>query len=194
MKVKKICRICKIERFQTPVVNGISFHAKGIFTQIGVQSILLSGGGTPQLGGTFEIPINLNNSNCSFSLNVEYKRIDTSMYYYFEAGNQKFSGCLDSAQNGFLTTAVGKVNTLSFGSVLTMSTDTNEDFAGGMDFSTKQNLIYYTSNNLSSFKINLINYAYNNRLISDEFNGPVIDSSGKTLNITKGIFKTYLSH
>lgn len=203
---------------QTQTVNGMSFAAKGLFKSVGIQTINLHGTGTPKRGGAFMFPVIINNSSCTFSVVVGYRSADTTMYYRFVADGKIFSGYLDSAYLGHQKLATDDLYTLSAGTLLSAATDTiftlnisrvnnyistgtyhsalfgSEDFAGGIDFSTRSSFLYSSSRYLPSFKINLTNYNTNSRLIKGDFYGPAINPQGQTVNITNGEFKTFLAH
>ena len=203
--------------FQTPVINGISFSASGVLTHKGTQTITMIAQGTPTIGGKFEYPIIALNSSCSFFINTSYKSINPSMYYSFIVEGKHYFGYLDSALLGNIVTPTGIVNTLSLGTIVTLSTDTilnltlsriknnitsgiyhsaiisNEDYAGGINFSNSRSSIYYSSNNLPAFQVNLLIFGKPGQLIKGELNGPVINDKGEVAQMTNGIFQTFLS-
>ncbi len=55
----------------TSVVNGITFSGSGTFTGTGLQSIILTGSGTPINNGPVTIPLTAGSSSCSFVVDVE---------------------------------------------------------------------------------------------------------------------------
>jgi hypothetical protein len=54
----------------TTATNGITFTGSGVFSSTGVQSVVLIGHGTPTTAGSFDIPITVGSSSCSFSIEV----------------------------------------------------------------------------------------------------------------------------
>jgi hypothetical protein len=54
----------------TTATNGITFSGSGVFSSTGVQSVVLIGHGTPTVAGSFDIPITVGSSSCSFSIEV----------------------------------------------------------------------------------------------------------------------------
>lgn len=62
----------------TDTVNGISYHAAGIFSAIGSQQVTLTASGTPQQAGTSTFHINNAATACSISVQVENAVIATN--------------------------------------------------------------------------------------------------------------------
>ena len=140
------------------------------------------------------------------------------MHYSFEVEGKHYAGYLDSAYSDNLITPIGLVNVLSFATLITGFTDTlidislsrinmdissgvyhpaiisNEDYAGGMDFSTSQSFIYHSVNDLPAFQINLLTYTNPGELVDGEFQGPVVSDKGQVVQLINGTFQTYLSH
>ncbi len=54
----------------TTAVDGITYTASGTFSSTGAQSIDLLASGTPTASGSFNVPISVGSSNCSFQLTV----------------------------------------------------------------------------------------------------------------------------
>lgn len=204
--------------FQTSIINGISFSASGVFTSKGVQDVSMTGEGTPLTGGNFVFPINAPSSACIFFIKTDYKIADPSMYYSFDAEGRHYSGYLDSALLGRIVTPTGTVNILSFGTIATVSADSiititlsridsgirtgtyhsaiisNEDYAGGMDFSYNSAIIYFASNDLPTYQTELNNYSTSGMLVKGKFYGPAKNNKGQIVTIENGIFETYLAH
>jgi len=61
----------------TIVTGGMAFAGEGNFTTTGIQTIELTGGGTPAAAGITNIPISVNGTNCSFPVEVIDKAIFT---------------------------------------------------------------------------------------------------------------------
>ncbi len=53
----------------TNTVNGVSFSNTGTFTSVGVQTVTLTGSGTPTNSGNSDFAVTYGNSRCSFSIN-----------------------------------------------------------------------------------------------------------------------------
>ncbi len=53
-----------------PSTNGISFIKEGVFTNLGLQSVTLSGTGTPNTVGANNLNASTNSSTCTFTLTV----------------------------------------------------------------------------------------------------------------------------
>lgn len=53
----------------TNSVNGINFFKAGSFTTAGVQNVILTGSGTPQIAGLQNFIVTYGNSNCTFQVN-----------------------------------------------------------------------------------------------------------------------------
>ncbi len=203
---------------QTPEVNGLYFFAKGIFTQLGLQTITLRAAGTPIAGGTNSFPLVNDVSGCGFTITAGNITADPQMYYRFTANGKEYSGILDSARLTYQRVSGADINTVSFRTLIINLSDTifslgvsrinipvttgtyhatssiAEDFSGSIDFSYANEFIYGTSKYLPSFQIFLTSYGLANRLVEGTFSGPVMDGQNNTVNITKGKFKTYLRH
>ncbi len=203
---------------QTSVINGIDFTASGTLTHVGTQSIVMTAHGSPVSGGSFEYQVMAPNSTCSFVVNTDYKSIDTSMHYSFDADGKHYFGYLDSAAISAILTPSGTVSTISFGTLINVSADTllnmilsrvdnnislgvyhsaiisNEDYACGMDFSNKRGFIYYSSNNLPAFQVELLTYSKPAESVKGKFSGPILNDKEQLSQITNGTFQTYLSH
>jgi hypothetical protein len=54
---------------KTNTINGVSFSKTGTFTSAGVQSIILSGSGTPTNSGDQHFTLSYGNSQCDFKIN-----------------------------------------------------------------------------------------------------------------------------
>ena len=81
----------------TAVVNGISFKGRGVFTVIGPQVIVLTGGGIPLVEGTFKyLPAT---GSCLFSIVILDTNAATAIFSY--AGST--GACTSAIPNGIYT-------------------------------------------------------------------------------------------
>jgi hypothetical protein len=55
----------------TNTVNGMSFSATGVFSNTGLQNIILRGSGIPQTTGTSTLKPSYGGSACNFSVTVQ---------------------------------------------------------------------------------------------------------------------------
>ncbi len=53
----------------TNTVNGVSFSKSGTFTSVGVQSVVLTGSGTPTNSGNSDFAVTYGNNQCNFTVN-----------------------------------------------------------------------------------------------------------------------------
>lgn len=53
----------------TPMVNGVSYTASG-YANLGDNTIVLTGSGTPTLSGIYNYPVVFGNNTCTFSVNI----------------------------------------------------------------------------------------------------------------------------
>jgi hypothetical protein len=60
----------------TTAVNGVTFSASGTFSGPGAQAIVLNASGTPAAEGSFQVPVTVGSTTCSFSLTVVSGTID----------------------------------------------------------------------------------------------------------------------
>jgi len=54
----------------TAATNGMTFSASGSFTTTGVQTVALTGAGTPVNNGAISVPLTVGGTTCSFTVNV----------------------------------------------------------------------------------------------------------------------------
>lgn len=72
----------------TNTINGYSFSEAGIFTTIGVQSIIIKGEGTPLNAGNDIFTVNANNNTCSFSITVSsIVQVTNQLHFPLTAGS-----------------------------------------------------------------------------------------------------------
>ncbi|MEO5891736.1 MAG: hypothetical protein ABIQ31_15925 [Ferruginibacter sp.] len=194
----------------TSSLNGMKFSKQGNFATTGLQTIELTGLGTPVKAGTDFIPITAGGTSCKFAvvINPGIRKVGN---WAFSQGNKTYSGYFDSA-------FINSVNTGGVVLFLNGSTATNDtsfnisiQFPGrvpeaGTHSTTTfllptyatwiiQNTLAYPifSAALTTPAANTIftvtSYDTETRIINGTFAGTAYDSSNKIVRITDGTFK-----
>jgi hypothetical protein len=123
----------------TTPINGISFSTSGSFTTTGIQTVTLTGTGTPVAAGTYNISVNNSGSQCTYSLTVQPSTVSNAVFNLASST----SVCSNATAQGTYTvnSVLGSNNTVSLqvdvltpGAWLVNSTTTN-----GMTFSGSGN-------------------------------------------------------
>ncbi len=208
---------------ETPVENGISFTANGVFDKIGAQVITLAGRGTPIAEGNTAIALNIEPASCSFIVAVSNYTIDYSMSWKFTVDSiTHWQGILDSgrlvvtsnpnylsniiygmqvygAPDGPFVTPitfqlnVGRINQDASAGSYSPGISGSKDFIGYVGHSDTTGNLSVTTT-LPSFIISVTTFDYFTRLVEGTFGGPVIDDFGRMHVITDGAFRTYFKH
>jgi hypothetical protein len=198
----------------TPVVNGVSFVAAGIFSTLGAQQVILQANGTPTASGSFDYTITGTGTTCVF--NVTYTgaptnfitcKIDgvfTTFNVNATAGLNNSAGVSILSIDGSETAStidpsisLGIIK--SMGGSVTAATYNVNQIATGItvtcDYNTAAGVNFFAGTNATNqnqnpaFTITITSITAT-RCIGT-FEGPVVENSGAgptTKNITEGIF------
>lgn len=204
----------------TATVNGISFADSGTFARPGDYIVLLKGIGKPLLGGAITLPLTIDQLTCNIPVAIGYRDIDPGMYYQFTVNGKTYRGYADSAYLGsaLLGNNGGVVRTLSLFNLRQPDNDTSfnlvvsrlntaivtgdyhsallgeEDFEGGIMYSTSRKQLFYTSRYMPQFIVHLTTLDAATRKVEGSFSGPALDTDAKEVMVTDGYFISYLAH
>jgi len=124
----------------TSAVNGITFAASGSLSSTGTQTITLISNGTPTASGSFDIPISIGSSSCSFQLTVVGA---SPAVYTLNGAPGNCTGAtvqgiyVESTQLNTSNTATVQVNVTTIGSYSITTTAVNGiTFTGSGSFSS----------------------------------------------------------
>ena len=208
---------------ETPVENGISFGAKGVFNKIGPEVITLGGSGKPLAEGNTSIALNIGAAGCSFIIPVSNTTNNYSLFWKFTVDSTiHWQGILDSGRlsvaintnypsNVIYAMQVYGAGDGPFLAPITFQLNIariNHDASAGPyspGLSGSKDFIGYvghfdttgnlsSSNSLPAFNLTVTTYNNVTRLVEGTFSGPVIDEFGKKHVLTGGAFRTYFKY
>lgn len=202
----------------TTATNGMSFSGSGVFGTTGIQTVTLTGSGTPVNSGAILIPFTVGSVTCSVSVNVAATTTQpppTSTYFWkFTSGGVTYQGSVDSADAELLTETVNGVTIAAFefyGETVTGDTSMTlllGDLSGAISANETYSSSATTSNVLffsmedgsglydanpgvpgSSMTAKVTSHNTATKIIEGTFSGTAKEASGKTKTITNGQFK-----
>ncbi len=79
-------------------INGMTFTGSGNFTATGVQTIQLTGSGTPTAAGDFQLPVTAGTAACSVEITVDDATAQTAGTFSFTLNGTTYTGTIDYSE------------------------------------------------------------------------------------------------
>ena len=201
----------------TVATNGMTFSASGSFTTTGIQTVALTGAGTPVNSGAISVPLTVGPTTCSFTVNVASTPTNPppagTYVWKFTSGTKVTQGEVDgdgvlevvsagaftfttiaffgitAAVDTSIVIAIADLNNVVNANETYVSTSTTSNSAGiEIDYG---GVIFYADPQTPTASVTVKVTSHNTatKVIAGTFSGTLKDQTGaQTLTITNGEF------